>query len=98
MRRDHHPDPEFRETGRSFMVTLRNAVDDIAQGLGADVNPRQVRALRYLRPHGRPTHARYQQLPLCPEATPEALVADLHDLVERGILLRIATSAGRCMS
>ena len=92
MRRDHHPDPEFRETGRSFMVTLRNAVDDLAQEMGADTNPRQLRALRYIRSHGRLTHARYRQL--CPDATPEALRLDLHDLVERGILLRIGGPRG----
>ena len=92
MRRDHHPGPEFRETGRSFMVTLRNAVDDLAQEMGADTNPRQLRALRYIRSHGRLTHARYRQL--CPDATPEALRLDLHDLVERGILLRIGGPRG----
>ena len=92
MRRDHHPDPEFRETGQSLLVTLRNAVDDVSQELGADANPRQLLALRYLRSHGRLTFSRYRQL--CPEATPEALRLDLRDLVERGILLRIGDKRG----
>jgi len=92
MRREHHPDPEFREAGPGLIVTLRNAVDELSREMQGTVNPRQMRALRYLRSHGRLTFARYRGL--CPEATSEALRLDLHDLVERGILLRIGGAHG----
>ncbi len=92
MRREHHPDPEFREAGAGLVVTLRNAVDDLSREIEGSVNGRQMRALRYLRSHGRLSFARYQEL--CPEATSEALRLDLQDLVERGVLLKIGGSRG----
>lgn len=92
MRREHHPPPEFRDTGRALTVTLQNAVDDIELQYGEQFNPRQVRVLRYLTTHEQITNREYQQL--CPDVTPETLRLDLRDLVEKGILLKIGAKRG----
>lgn len=92
MRREHHPPPEFRDTGRALTVTLSNAVDDIELQYGEQFNPRQVRALRFLATHEQITNRDYQGL--CPEVTPETLRLDLRDLVEKGILLKIGAKRG----
>ena len=92
MRREHHPPPEFRDTGRAFTVTLSNVVDDIELQYGEQFNPRQVRALRFLASNEQITNRDYQQL--CPGVTPETLRLDLRDLVEKGILLKIGAKRG----
>jgi ATP-dependent DNA helicase RecG len=92
MRREHHPPPEFRETGRALIVTLSNVVDDIELQYGEQFNPRQVRALRFLATNEQITNRDYQQL--CPDVTPETLRLDLRDLVEKGILLKIGAKRG----
>lgn len=92
MRRDHHPEPEFRDTGRSFTVTLRNAVDDLEAEFDGLLNPRQITALRFLQGHERITNRQYQSL--CPDVTSETLRLDLRDLVEKGFLLKIGNKRG----
>ncbi len=92
MRREHHPAPEFRDTGRSFTVTLLSAVDEIAQRFGDQLNPRQMRALRFLDANERITNRDYREL--CPDVTPETIRLDLRDLVEKGILLKIGDKKG----
>ncbi|HHX43730.1 MAG TPA: hypothetical protein GX714_07050 [Chloroflexi bacterium] len=92
MRREHHPPPEFRDTGRTFTVSLSNTVDDIELQYGEQFNPRQVRVLRFLASHEKITNRDYQQL--CPDVTPETLRLDLRDLVEKGILLKIGANRG----
>jgi len=92
MRREHHPPPEFRDTGRALTVTLSSAVDDIELQYGEQFNPRQVRALRWLATREQITNRDYQQL--CPDVTSETLRLDLRDLVEKGILLKIGAKRG----
>ncbi|NLG52332.1 MAG: transcriptional regulator, partial [Chloroflexi bacterium] len=94
MRREHHPAPEFRDTGRSFTVTLFNEVDEVAQLFGDQLNSRQARALRFLETNERITNRDYREL--CPDVTPETLRLDLRDLVEKGILLKIGDKRGTC--
>lgn len=91
-RRDHHPVPEFKDTGRSFTVTLYSTVDRIEADYGQDLNPRQLLALKFLTEHGKINSSQYQQL--CPDVTPETLRLDLRDLVERGFLLKIGDKRG----
>ena len=92
MRREHHPSPEFRDTGRSFTVTLSGATDQIELQYGDELNPRQIRALRFLATHERITNRRYRQL--CPEVTAETLRLDFRYLVEQGFLLKIGDKRG----
>jgi len=92
MRREHHPEPEFRDTGRSVTVILRNAVDDLEAEFQGLLNPRQITALRFVDAHGRITNRQYQQL--CPEVSSETLRLDFRDLVEKGLLLKIGNKRG----
>ncbi|OGO06695.1 MAG: hypothetical protein A2Y73_00480 [Chloroflexi bacterium RBG_13_56_8] len=92
MRRAHHPPPEFRDTGRSFTVTLRSAVDPIGSRYGDQLNPRQARALRFLAANESITNRQYQEL--CPDVTAETLRLDLRDLVEKGITLKVGSKRG----
>ncbi len=92
MRRDHHPAPEFRDTGRAFTVVLRNAVNDLEAEYEGVLNERQILALRFLAEHGRITNRMYQVL--CADVSPETLRLDLRDLVEKGFLLRIGDKRG----
>jgi len=92
MRREHHPAPEFRDTGRAFTVILRNAVDDLEAEYEGLLNERQLLALRFLAEHGRITNRMYQAL--CADVSPETLRLDLRDMVEKGLLLRIGDKRG----
>ncbi|NLD43916.1 MAG: transcriptional regulator [Chloroflexi bacterium] len=92
MRRDHHPAPEFRDTGRVFTVTLYNAVDDLEAEYEGVLNERQILALRYLGEHERITNRTYQAL--CTDVSSETLRLDLRDMVEKGFLLKIGDKRG----
>jgi ATP-dependent DNA helicase RecG len=92
MQREHHPPPELRDTGRSFSVTLSNAVDQIEQAYGDQFNPRQIRALQFLATNDRITNSQYREL--CPDVTAETLRLDLRHLVEEGIILKIGDKRG----
>ena len=92
MRSEHHPEPELRATPRSFTVILRSAVDQFEKQYGEDLSPRQLRALRFLATHDMITNSDYREL--CPEVSAETVRLDLHDLVTRGILLRVGDKRG----
>jgi ATP-dependent DNA helicase RecG len=92
LRRDHHPAPVLRDSGRTFTVTLFNAVDQLELLYGEGLNPRQMRVLRFLEEHERITNSDYRQL--CPDVTTETLRLDLKDLSDRGILLKIGDKRG----
>ena len=92
MRREHHPPPEFKDTGRSFTVTLRSSIDEIELQYGEQISERQLRALRFLTTHERISNRQYRQL--CPEISAETVRLDLRDLVEKGILLKIGDKRG----
>ena len=79
---------------RLFALRLRNAVDEMAQRFGDQLNPRQMRALRFLETNERITNRDYREL--CPDVTPETIRLDLRDLVEKGILLKIGDKRGTC--
>jgi len=92
MRQAGHPPPEFRDTGRSFVVTLHNSINQMQLRHGEQVNLRQMRALQFLNENERITNGQYQEL--CPEVTAETLRLDLRDLVRKGILLKIGDKRG----
>jgi ATP-dependent DNA helicase RecG len=88
--------PRFEETAGGFRVTLLGADEpesrpDLSRNLEhyahLDLNPRQEKALAFLRNHGRITSRDYQTL--CPEVHPETLRRDLVDLVYQDILLKV---------
>lgn len=92
MRREHHPEPEFRDAGRSFTVVLSNTVDDLEAEYEGLLNERQIMALRFLGDHGRITNRQYQHL--CSDVSSETLRLDLRDMVEKGLLLKIGNKRG----
>jgi ATP-dependent DNA helicase RecG len=92
MNREHHPAPELRDTGRSFAVVLRNALDAVEQEFGDLLNERQIQAVRLLSERERITNRDYRDL--CPDVSAETLRLDLRDLVEKGILLKIGDKRG----
>jgi len=93
MVRAGHPQPKFQETPYSFTVILYNRQERPPIPVGEPpMNERQLKALQYVREHGRITNREYQQL--CPGVSPETLRLDLADLVRRGILLKIGDKRG----
>ena len=92
MRREHHPSPEFRDTGRSFTVRFFSAIDEIELLYGDQLNLRQIEALHFLAKKGRITNRQYREL--CPDVSPETLRLDLRDMVEKGILFKIGDKRG----
>ncbi len=98
-----HPAPKFNATTYSFTVTLSNARErramhnilpplDAPLPPGLLLNERQIKALQYVRAHGRITNRDFQTL--CTGVTPETLRSDLADLVEKGVLMRIGEKKG----
>jgi ATP-dependent DNA helicase RecG len=93
MVRAGHPQPKFQETPYSFTVILYNRQERPPIPAGEPpMNERQLKALQYVREHGRITNREYQQL--CPGVSPETLRLDLADLVRRGILLKVGDKRG----
>ncbi len=92
MAREHHPPPDLRDTGRSFTVVLHNAVDELRERYGDELNPRQIEALRFLKDQERITNRDLSLL--CPEVSSETLRLDFRDLVEKGLLLKIGDKRG----
>ncbi|MCS7251371.1 MAG: ATP-binding protein [Anaerolineae bacterium] len=93
MIRAGHPPPKFIAQPYSFTVILYNRQEHAPLRTGAPpMNERQLKALQYIREHGRITNREYQQL--CPGVSPETLRLDLADLVHRGILLKIGEKRG----
>lgn len=91
-----HPQPTFRATPHSFTVTLENARVHMpptgAASWESSMNERQLRALQYIRDHGRITSREYQDL--CPDVTSETLRLDMVDLTERGVVMKIGVKRG----
>ena len=73
-------------------MILHNRVDWVAAEYGADINPRQMKVLRFLEKNDRITNSQYRDL--SPDVTSETLRLDLRDLVEKGLLLKIGDKKG----
>jgi len=88
-----HPPPRFRATPYSFTVTLENVRErpEIPAWM-RDMNERQLRALNYIREHGRITNREYRAL--CPDVSAETIRLDLADLVKKGILIKVGAKRG----
>jgi ATP-dependent DNA helicase RecG len=88
------PEPIFAETSAGFQVTLQSAGDSLVSGrpeaqpwAHGFLNPRQEKALAFVRERGRITNSEYQAL--VPEVSAETIRRDLAGLVEKNLLLRI---------
>lgn len=93
MKQAGHEPPGFDAQPYSFSVTLRNAREQAPlPAWVANANPRQQRALQYLREYGSITNREYRTR--CQGVSSETLRLDLADLVEQGILLKVGTKKG----
>ncbi|MFQ5610612.1 MAG: ATP-binding protein [Anaerolineae bacterium] len=88
-----HPPPEFKATPYSFTVRLYNILER-APAVRWDTNlgERQMRAMAFIKQHGRITSRDYRAL--CPDVSPETLRLDMVDLVDKGLLLKIGDKKG----
>ncbi|MFZ2489777.1 MAG: ATP-binding protein [Anaerolineae bacterium] len=91
-----HPQPAFRPTPHSFTVVLENVRERQTYpgmaGWQNSMNERQLRAMQYMREHGRITSRDYQDL--CPDVSPETLRLDMVDLTDRGLALKVGMKRG----
>ena len=88
-----HPAPEFKATPYSFTVRLFNVLDRTPPlRWDTNMNERQMKAMHFLKEHGRITNRDYQSL--CPDVSPETLRLDLVDLIDKGLLLKIGDKRG----
>lgn len=93
MQQAGHKAPDFDAQPYSFAVTLRNTRErrPLPEHV-ANTNPRQQRALQYLREHGSITNREFRTC--CQDVSSETLRLDLVDLVNKGILLRVGSRKG----
>jgi ATP-dependent DNA helicase RecG len=86
--------PVFENRGSSFWVTLRGKppADPLPDLAAMGLNDRQIRAIDYLREHGRLTNREYQQAFGVSERT---ALYDLQGLVEAGLALPVSSGRGR---
>jgi ATP-dependent DNA helicase RecG len=77
------PAPEFRERGGGFMVTLFKDRFNEEQLTKMGLNPRQVKAVLFVKEKGKVTNKEYQEMNDCSRNTASS---DLNDLVARMIL------------
>ena len=77
------PEPDFEQSGPHFVVILWRdwLTDEVLSGLG--LNERQMKAVEYIKFHGRITNADHQRVADCPQRT---ATRDLKKLVQNGII------------
>ncbi len=80
------PEPEFRETGTSFVITFRKDVytEEYLRSLG--LNERQIKAVMYVKERGRITNKEHQELNTVSKRT---ATRDLEELVKSSIIKQI---------
>ncbi|HNS01966.1 MAG TPA: ATP-binding protein [Anaerolineae bacterium] len=91
-----HPQPTLDATPHSFTVILQNVRQhDPLPGIAnweTSMNERQLRALQYIKEHGRITSREYQDL--CPNVTAETLRLDMVDLSDRSVVMKVGAKRG----
>ena len=82
------PEPEFRQDGGQFVMTLWRdwLTAEVLASLA--LNERQVKAVGFIRREGRLTNQQYQEITDASRATAKR---DLEDLVTKGVLARLGT-------
>lgn len=78
------PEPEFEETGTSFVLTFRRFY--VNETLLESLNERQKKAVAYMREKGRITNSEYQKL--CAGINRETIRKDLNELIDKKIIVR----------
>ncbi|MDO9537477.1 MAG: helix-turn-helix domain-containing protein [Thermoplasmata archaeon] len=76
------PEPEFKDTGTSFVITFRKDIYTEKYLLDLGLNGRQIRAVRYVKEKGKIANKEFQELNGCFRNT---ATNDLKDLVRKGI-------------
>ena len=88
-----HEPPGFAAQPYSFAVTLRNSRQQAQLPAWVEnANPRQQRALQYIRENGSITNREFRSC--CQGVSSETLRLDLVNLVEQGVLLKVGTKRG----
>ncbi|MEE9151739.1 MAG: ATP-binding protein [Thermoplasmata archaeon] len=85
------PEPEFRETGTSFIITFRKDMLSEEYLVKMGLNERQVKAVRYLKEKGKITNKEYRGIT---GLSDEGARIDLNDLVVKGILKSMGSGRG----
>ena len=78
------PEPDFEQRGPHFVVTLWRDWLTAEVAAGFELNERQMKAVEYIKSHGRITNADYQRVADCPQRT---ATRDLNKLVQDGIVI-----------
>ena len=77
------PEPEFEETGTSFVLTFRRYYID--ESILEKLNERQKKAIEYLKEKGKITNLEYVNL-LQGTISGDTALNDLRDIVKKGII------------
>jgi len=80
------PEPEFEETGTSFVVTLRKSKLTEQYLLSLELNERQIKAIEYLRQHRYITNREYRKIN---EIGKVVSAKELNLMMGKGILRRV---------
>ena len=77
------PEPDFEQRGPHFVVTVWRdwLTDEVLAGF--NLNARQMKAVKYIKFHGRITNAEYQRVVGCPQRT---ATRDLNELAQNDIV------------
>lgn len=85
------PEPDFEQRGPHFVVTLWRdwLTEEVVAGIG--VTERQLKAIAYVKSHGRIANSNYQSLTGVMRKT---AARDLDDLAAKGIFERVGVKRG----
>jgi predicted HTH transcriptional regulator len=85
------PEPDFEQRGPYFVVTVWRdwLMDEVMKGLG--LGERQMKAVIYIKTHGRITSAEYQRLL---DVSRQTATRDLDELVQKAVVLRYGAKRG----
>ena len=76
------PEPEFEETGTSFVLTFRRYYID--ESILEKLNERQKKAIEYLRKNKKITNKEYRKIN--PDISDRTALKDLMDLTEKKVI------------
>ena len=85
------PEPDFEERAGQFVTTLWRdwLADEVMKGLG--LSDRQIKAVIYIKRHGRITSAEYQRLT---DVSRQTATRDLDELVQKAVASRYGAKRG----
>lgn len=79
------PEPDFKESERVLTITFKKSKLGDEELSGMDLNVRQIKAIEYIKEHGKITNKEYRELN---DVADETMRRDMKELLNEGIIIK----------